>query len=408
LHNDVMRTFYPIFMVILVPFFAACSKTSTPPVGAPEAIMTPATGDVAGPRFSQGPDQTLVLSWMERGESETTLKYSAMVDSEFNEAFEVVREPRMFVNWADLPSVMPVHNDYWVAHWLRYSADKTYSYDVVVSQSFDRGETWGESSVIHSDGTPTEHGFVSIASDAGSASLLWLDGRFTPDKAMTLRAAVLGPDGKLTREQEVDSAVCDCCQTDIAIAASGAIAAYRDRSADEVRDIYISRNIDGRWSPGKRLYADNWYIPGCPVNGPSIVANGDRVAVAWFSAANDRPVVRVVRSTDSGGTFEAPLEVASGGLNGYVGLAEMDEGQLAVSWVAKADSGDNVLRVRTISNLGEPGPTHDVATIRQLRVFPQLAFNEGHLWFAWTDDAADQRNLFVARMPGSALQGGAR
>ena len=86
----------------------------------------------------------------------------------------------------------------------------------------------------------------------------------------------------------------------------------------------------------------------------------------------------------------------------------MDEGQLAVSWVAKADSGDNVLRVRTISNLGEPGPTHDVATIRQLRVFPQLAFNEGHLWFAWTDDAADQRNLFVARMPGSALQGGAR
>ena len=48
----------------------------------------------------------------------------------------------MFVNWADLPSVQHVNQDHWLAHWLRYSADKTYSYDVVVSQSFDGGESW--------------------------------------------------------------------------------------------------------------------------------------------------------------------------------------------------------------------------------------------------------------------------
>ena len=403
MHNELMRIFYSVFLALLVTFSAACSRTDTPSFGAPETIRTPATGDVAGPRFSQGPDKTLVLSWMERGESETTLKFSRLVDGEFKEASDVVSEPRMFVNWADLPAVTPIGSDHLVAHWLRYSADKTYSYDVVVSQSLDNGATWGESRVVHADGTSTEHGFVSAAPDADGASLLWLDGRFTPDKSMTLRAAVLRPDGALAREQEVDNTVCDCCQTDIAIAASGAIAAYRDRSADEIRDIYISRNIDGRWTPGKRLYADDWYIPGCPVNGPSITANDDHVAVAWFSAASDRPVVRVIRSADSGSTFGSPLEVASGGVNGYVGLAEMEEGQLAVSWIAKADSGDNVLRVRTISNEGETGPILDVATIRQLRVFPQLAFKDDHLWFAWTDDNADQRNLLVAHIPAAAL-----
>ncbi len=394
-----MRTYFAVIGVILAVFFGACTKTDSPSLGAPEAVSTPASGNVAGPRFSQGEGGELVLSWMETEDSGTTLNYSTLVAGEFSDARPVVTEPRMFVNWADLPSVLPLGENHLIAHWLRYSADKTYSYDVVVSQSFDGGTTWDEAMTAHTDGTPTEHGFVSIAPAPDGASLLWLDGRNTPEASMTLRSAVITPDGELTQEQEVDESVCDCCQTDMAMTASGLIAAYRDRTTEEIRDIYISRVENGRWLPGTLLHADNWTIPGCPVNGPSIVAKGEQVAVAWFTAANDLPKVKVVRSADSGVSFTDPVDIASGGINGYVGLAALEQGGLAVSWVAKDESGDNVLRLRAVSESGEPGPVQDVATIHQLRVFPQLAFVDDHLWLAWTDEDADQRRLVAARVP---------
>lgn len=394
-----MRTNSTVLCLVIVTVLGACTRAENPVFGAPAVVATPAGGEVAGPRFATGFDGQLVLSWMEPAKSGATLRYSALLDGEFQPAVDVVTDAQMFVNWADLPSVTPLTSDRWIAHWLRYSAAKTYSYDVVVSQSHDGGATWDEPLTAHADGTPTEHGFVSIVPGPDGASLLWLDGRNTPDSAMTLRSAVITPDGQRARRQEVDDSVCDCCQTDVAVAAGGPVAVYRDRTSDEIRDIYITRFRDGLWQTGERLYADNWEIAGCPVNGPSIVANGDQVAVAWFSAANDKPVVRVIRSADSGVSFADPVEIASGAIQGYVGLAALEHDSLAVSWVAQGDAGDNVLQVRSVSASGKPGPVLEVATIHQLRVFPQLAFVDGHLWLAWTDDDENRGRLVAARVP---------
>ena len=51
-------------------------------------------------------------------------------------------------------------------------------------------------------------------------------------------------------EQLIDELMCDCCQTDVALASSGPVAVYRDRSVAEIRDSYITRLIDGRWQNG--------------------------------------------------------------------------------------------------------------------------------------------------------------
>lgn len=387
------------FWLVFAALLTACSDAELPTLGRPIAVETPADGNVAGPRFSTGPDGQLVLSWMARTEAMTTLRYSPLVGGRFFTATDVVAEPRMFVNWADLPSVMPVSENHWIAHWLRYSADKTYSYDVVVSQSFDAGKIWSDPITAHTDGTPTEHGFVSIAPDVDGAALLWLDGRHTPDASMTLRSAVITKDGRRIREQEVDDSVCDCCQTDIGLTTSGPIAVYRDRTDDEIRDIYVTRLVNGRWQPGVRLLADDWKIAACPVNGPSIATDGEHVAVAWFSAANDYPVVRLVRSSDGGVTFEAPLDIAAGRINGYAGLVALGRGGFGVSWVAKGSAGNNLLQVRLVSVESRLGPAVTVATIDQLRVFPQLAYQDGQLLLAWTDGDSKQRELFAARVP---------
>ena len=397
-----MRTFHSLFWLFSAAVLAACTASESPSPKLSETLSIEAGGEVFGPRFSEGHNGQLVMSWMERGTTNSVLKYAALTEEGFTDPGSVTTESRMFVNWADLPSVTPLGEDHWLAHWLRYSADKTYSYDVVVSQSFDGGATWSEAITPHTDGTPTEHGFVSILPDNDGALLVWLDGRKTPDSSMTLRSAVITPESSRTHEQEIDNSVCDCCQTDIALAASGPIAVYRDRTQDEIRDIYLTRRIDGQWQPGTRLFADDWHIAGCPVNGPSIIAEGERVAVAWFSAAGDQPVVRVIFSSDSGQSFGQAIEIASGRVAGYVGLTALDDDGVAVSWVAKDDAGDSLVRLRRVSPDGTAGPVVDVGQTNQLRVFPQLAYADGYLFLAWTTTVDGTSKLRAVRLPVTA------
>ena len=394
-----MRNFYVPAGLVFVALLAACSDQKPRGFGSPIPVTVPSMGDVSGPRFASAAGGPLVLSWMERKDRGATLRSAEFRNGGFDTVVTVVEDPLMFVNWADLPSVTALGDDRWIAHWLRYSARKTYSYDVVVSQSFDDRETWSEPMAAHTDGTQTEHGFVSVERNGDGATLLWLDGRNTPDRSMTLRSAVITPDGSRIQEQEVDDSVCDCCQTDIAVSARGLLAVYRDRTADEIRDIYITRHNGERWLAGKRLFADNWKIPGCPVNGPSIVADDDFVAVAWFSAANDRPIVRVVMSTDGGEQFGPPVEVATGRVFGYVGLAQLDDRHLAVSWVGGTIDGRSPVYVRTVDTAGTTGPVLEVGTTKQLRVFPQLAVSENQVIVVWTDDIDDGRIMKAAAIP---------
>lgn len=404
-----MRYFLSLVCLSSTAILAACAKSGAPDFGVPVDVAIAASETVVGPRFSSGPAGELVLSWMERNDNGGELRYATYQDGGFTTPSTVVSDQRMFVNWADLPSVMPITGDHWISHWLRYSADKTYSYDVVVAQSFDGGTTWGEPVIAHTDGTPTEHGFVSMYRERDGTALLWLDGRDTAketgnnplDTSMTLRSAVVTSRGERVREQQVDDSVCDCCQTDVAVSSNGPIAVYRDRAAGEIRDIYVTRSVNGRWEPGTRLYEDNWYIPGCPVNGPSIRANGDFVAVAWFSAASNEPVARVTLSHDGGATFGQAIEIATGRIAGYVDLALLDEESVAVSWVGKEISGSNSINVRRIGVDGSAGPVHVAGQTEQLRVVPQLAYRDDNLIVAWTDEIEEVRNLRVARIPTS-------
>src|SRR5687768_4809384 len=107
-------------------------------------------------------------------------------------------------------------------------------------------------------------------------------------ESMTLRYATIDANGNLADETQLDERVCECCQTSAAVTSAGPIAVYRDRSATEVRDIYIVRQVNGSWTSPQPVYADNWQINGCPVNGPSVAADGSRVAVAWLDRKSTR------------------------------------------------------------------------------------------------------------------------
>jgi len=402
-----MRTYLLLIGLSVTLGITACAPADNTIFGTPVMLPVPTSGSVAGPRLSDGAARELTLSWMEQRERGADLKFASYADGDFGKATAIVSEPRMFVNWADTPSVMPVGGDHWIAHWLRYSADMTYSYDVVVAQSFDGGTSWSAPVTAHADGTTTEHGFVFMYPAPDGVGLIWLDGRNTagepgPDvlaTSMTLRSAVIDATGKLSNEQLVDNAVCDCCQTDVAIGSKGPVAVYRNRTADEIRDIYLTRYVDNQWETGSPLHEDNWRIAGCPVNGPSIVAEGNDVAIAWFTAADGAPLVQIKVSNDGGTNFAPPIEIASGRIAGYAGITALGDGSYAVSWVSRNESGSNSISVRRVSANGQLDPIRTIAESNQLRLFPQIAYRDENLILVWTDELDDQRHLRVARVP---------
>ena len=390
---------------------SGCSQPTPPEAFDPAALTVPAGAESSGPRITQGMDDGVVLSWMEPDDTGTTLKFSVLSNGQWQPAQTVVSGIHMFVNWADLPSVVPLQDQHLIAHWLQKMPGGTYAYDVVTAQSIDNGRNWSESISPHTDGTPTEHGFVSMFGRDGQAGMIWLDGRKAISEAtddpvasgMTLRAAFVDSDNGLHGEQLVDELICDCCQTDVAVAASGPVAVYRDRTRDEIRNIFVSRFVGGEWQAGQALANENWHIAGCPVNGPAIAARDDLVVVAWFSAANGLPVVRLSVSNNSGESFADAVEIATGSTLGRVGIALLDDSAVAVSWLRAGDQPLNDVRVRRVSVDGVTGPVQTVSSTAAPYSVPQMANDGSHLVFAWTEIHDDVRRVMSARVPISAL-----
>ncbi len=402
-----MRIACLIAVLWMFAALASCSGGELPVFGEPRPMYLPAGINTMSPRLASGAQGTTVLSWLQRNENGATLRYSTLGIGEWSAAIDVVTDPDMFTNWADLPSVTPLNEQHWVAHWLSKSAAGTYAYDVLFTQSTDGGETWAEPVRPHTDGTPTEHGFVSFYAAGKSTALLWLDGRQTGNEApgdpatngMTLRSAVVDPKGTPSNEQLVDGLVCDCCQTDVAVSSKGPIAVYRNRTVEEIRDIYVTRFVDGQWQAGASLADDGWHITGCPVNGPAIAAEGDLVAVAWFSAANDSPVVRAAISTNAGRTFRKPVEIASMRASGHVGIAIIDRSSVAVSWVESDKRGTNAINIRGLTVGGAAGAVETVGRSALLRIYPQLARSNDKLILAWTDEVGDTAEVVSIEVP---------
>ena len=309
-----------------------------------------------------------------------------------------------FVNWADFPSMLALADGTLAANWLSKSGAGTYAYDVKISLSTDGGKTWSKPVTPHRDKTQTEHGFVSMfASPGRRVGAVWLDGRNfkskegthghgAPTDEMTLRYTTISADGKLSEEVLLDGRVCECCQTSAAQTSEGVVVVYRDRSEKEIRDISIVRFAGGRWTAPETVHNDGWEIQGCPVNGPSVAADGRRVAVAWFTAAKDIPRVKVAFSEDAGASFSEPIQVDDGSPLGRVETLMLADGSAFVTWLERAEKGAEV-RARRIRPDGAREKSIIVAESSAARSsgFPQMARSGNEIIFAWTEPGAVSR-----------------
>jgi hypothetical protein len=357
-----------------------------------ERLSTPAGEESLTP-FLASSSSGLHLSWLEKTAEGHRLRYARWDGARFTEPATVRASDKFFANWADFSSVLPFGEGRLAAHWLEKAASGTYEYDVFVSISEDGGKTWRPGAKPHRDGTLSEHGFVSLAREGEGFRVVWLDGRNFQKDATDSEMALMQTrfDGtSFAEETPLDSRVCDCCQTAMAPIEGGFFVAFRDRSPEEIRDISYVRFVSGRWSEPKTLSDDGWHLTGCPVNGPQVAADGNRLALAWFTASKDEPRVQVVFSEDGGETFGAPIRADAGQALGRVDVELLGDGAV-VTWLARATLGGEVL-ARRISPTGSSSEVVTVARTGADRAggFPRIASFQGTIYVAWTEAESRQ------------------
>jgi len=350
----------------------------------------------------------LILSWLETGDGgRATLKYAERTAAGWSRPQAVASGTDWFVSWADVPSVSRLTDGTLVAQWLKNVDVSIEAYDLRLSTSHDNGRTWTTPFSPHHDKTRTQHGFASVFAwpdPDDSFGLVWLDGREqelnTTDPqggAMALYYARYDRTGKQLAEAAVNDRVCECCSTSVAMTAEGPIAAFRDRSATEVRDIHVSRFEKGssaaaanRWSGPVAVHADSWTIDSCPVNGPAIAADGTAVAVAWFAMKGETGHAYAAFSRDGGRSFGEPIRLDDTTSIGHVGIEMLPGGAAAATWVEFTGQRAR-LRVRRVEPSGARSAAVEIAGAGAGHVggHPRVARAGNELVLAWTESQAE-------------------
>jgi hypothetical protein len=426
-----MRTSLAPIAVLVVALLAGCGKepVAPGPVAAGDVVIEawplPATPGSAQPDLAAAPNGRVLLSWINSSAGRRPAFQFAEFypDGHWEGPRTIAVGNAMFTNWADTPHISATPDRALWAHWLQKSADAPYAYDVMLVRSLDHGMNWSAPRKTHDDDTQTEHGFVSMWPQGnGSLGVAWLDGRNTADAgahkqdsghddshgdghdggAMTLRAAVFDANLRASAAAEIDTMTCDCCQTDAAAIGDGAVLVYRGRDENEIRDIYATR-FDGKvWSKPSRVHADDWKMPACPVNGPSVAARDKDVVVAWYTAAGDTPTVKLARSVDGGIAFGNPIAVDTGvATQGRVAVA-IDTQQVWLLWLREEAGAQSLWLARYTPDLSRQLQRMKLADLQgkgRATGFPKLILNGATAHVVWTDvvdGAPELRGLRLA------------
>jgi len=375
---------------------------------------SPARENSGESRLTVGEDGELYLSWIERVAAGHRLRFSRRETDRWTSPRTISEGADWFVNWADFPSLAVLADGTLAAHWLQKNGPGTYAYDVRISLSRDKGQSWSPSFTPHRDGRPAEHGFASMVTHGDDRfGIFWLDGRSMvdaegqpiPGSNMSLRYTTFDRSGVLGKEMLVDDRVCECCQTGaVVVSGNRSFVVYRDRSKAEVRDIGRAWIDAAEVQRLKPVHEDRWVIEGCPVNGPAVRRFGAALAVAWYTEGDaETSSIRLAWSTDEGRTFGEPIRIDSGNAIGRVDLAMESAQSCVVTWV-DARSGSATIRARRVRRDRASGQSWALTTTQEARAagFPRIALWRGQWVMAWTDAARRRVRVATFELPEEA------
>ena len=436
-----------VWPLVGAPDLTAQQASGWTPTIAP--VASPAAANSGEPQLTVS-DRGVLLSWIERDGGKMTLRFAERTPTGWTDPRTVASGDDWSINAMDVPSVLRVSGDTLAGSWMQKSGSGMHSSAVRLSYSKDDGRTWAPSFTPHQEGTHAERLFASLFQMSGGAGLglIWLEGAATQagtgaaprtqpshaagtehmhkpptgqkghdssavasakaeghggpgamggGGAMTVRFASFDTAWKRTTEMPIDLRVCECCPTAAAVTSEGVIAAYRNRSDDEIRDIYVSRFEQGRWSEPVSVHADNWRIPACPVNGPALSARDRDVAITWYTVKQDQGQAYAAFSRDAGRTFGKPIRLDDGGSLGRVDVQMLSDESALATWIEFA-AGRAQFRTRRVTIAGARSAPVTIAGLAASRTsgYPRVARHGDEVVFAWTETEGGRSQVRTA------------
>ena len=380
------------FLLFLAPL--APLALAGQPVTVADLPLAAAPGSTA-PQIASAYDRSLYVSWIEPTEAGKHSLLLAQFDREsqnWSEPRQIASGADWFINDADTPRIAAGLRGKVAAVWYVRNSPDSHAYHAMISTSEDHGTTWSAPRKLSAESDATE--FVSLASLINGKWLaVWLDGRARGEDHAgdtQLYSRIVGSEDPDTL---IDERVCDCCPVSSLVLPNGAVlTAYRDRSANEVRDIVYQRYSRGQWSPASAPRSDGWHIEGCPVNGAWLSRRGAHVATTWFTAAGNNPRIVTARSNNIGNSWNLLAEISDpeNPPLGAVSNVVLRDGSQWSSWV---ESGGTIA-LRNVTGAGEVG---------SLERFDGTLRTTGHPLLTVLDNRADQSSklLMVRTIPGT-------
>jgi hypothetical protein len=208
-----------------------------------------------------------------------------------------------------------------------------------------------------------------------------------------LMSRTVQSDGSATEATVIDPDTCTCCPTSLVRVESGLLAAYRGHAPQNIRDIWLLPNVQGRWLKPRVANADNWHLPGCPVNGPDLDVDGPHVALVWFSAPQNQPEVLLAFSDDGGSKFTTPIRIDDGNPVGRAQVALLPGRSVLAFWLENK-SGKTRLLGRNVQDDKNLEPPFEITRGGGLG-YPHVIRTGKRVFITWAEEKASQIHFAV-------------
>ena len=188
---------------------------------------------------------------------------------------------------------------------------------------------------------------VQVALDeSGNPLLAWLTGS-------QLRFSRSYDGGaSFTETISIGDGSCECCQPQIAVKDGEIHIGYRGlepgNDKGDIRDIVMIRSADGgeTFQPVTRVSDAHWYLPACPIAGPSLAIHDDILYLAWMdgrleeAGSFSRGDIWFASSQDDGRTFSPNIRINADSSQHHTlpVLAIGPGGRIHVAWEAQIQS----------------------------------------------------------------------
>jgi hypothetical protein len=189
--------------------------------------------------------------------------------------------------------------------------------DLMVSAS-ETGAQWSKPTRLV-DRPGVSHGYVALsAAPDGTVYAAWLDSREKPSGSVDVYLARSTDGGRsFGKNVRVARRASPACRPAVAITADGAVhVAWRGVDESNVRDVYLASSRDLGQTFGEPLcpVRDGWKVSDSPRSGPTLVAVGETLHLAWYSEGRGGREVGIRWTTSLSATPSfAPMILVSRG-----------------------------------------------------------------------------------------------